>query len=199
MLWRWSVGFVGLVAAVGCGQSRGPLNPSFEEACVGCSTPATPASWSPFPSSPGIGIGPIPRHLTGTGFVPTDGIYFLDIVGVGGGLNPYTAGMRQDNVDLSSTSTLMFDYEAIGTVPAAEDVGGEDATATVEILFTSMGTITLWSKSFPVGEVNEQMRDVEAMVDAPSDPGRMLIQVTVEARDANNPELELRIDNLRVQ
>ena len=87
-------------------------------------------------------------------------------------------------------------------VPEATD--GNDGTATVEILFTSMGTTTLWSKSYPVGPVSEQVRDEMATVDMPPTAGRLTIQVTVEAGGVGGSccqltELEFQIDNLRVQ
>ena len=74
----------------------------------------------------------------------------------------------------------------------------------VEILFTSMGTSTLWSKMYPPGAVNEQQRDVIATVSAHG-VGRLTIQVTVassvsgtlQAGELTN--LDFRIDNLRVQ
>jgi len=195
------------MVATGCGQddgpAQGPANASFEVAgdSSACGTAGIPsaAGWIPFCTEVGA-FGPYPTRRDGTGFVPTDGSYFVALPGKTLTTSS-TVGIRQDVVDLSETTTLRFDYEAIGMVGQGSVSAG---TATVEILFTSAGTTSLWSKSFPVGAIAEQVRDATAMVGVLPAAGRLTIQVLVTGANSGlaappPTELEFRIDNLRAE
>lgn len=199
-----SVGWCAVsVLAAGCG-AEGLQNPSFEEAgaSVACGVQGVPtaASWEPIcVNLPRIPV--FPSQRSGTGFVPTDGQYFMALPAQSE-LSSSTAGIRQDDVDLSAVTELRFDYEAVGTVPQA---AGGAGVATLEMLFTAQGTTSLWSKSFPVGTVADQARDVTVPIAGLATAGRLTIQLTVIAAPGvglgagAETSVEVRLDNLRTQ
>lgn len=202
----WCSGTLAIAVTSACVQSagsQGPQNPSFElEGCDSLCSRIGPSAaiWESFQVTPSA-LASYTMRIAGTGFMPTSGTYFVDMPAnsntVGG------LGIRQDAVDLSTSTALLFDYEATGTVPAAPSTG-TDGIAKVEILFTSMGTTTLWSKNYPHGAVNEQQRDVSATVGSLG-VGRLTIQVTVASSLSGTlaagelTNLDFKIDNLRVQ
>lgn len=79
---------------------------------------------------------------TGTGFLPSNGVSFASMHSYSNIQQTAPSNsVFQDNVDLTHSSSLSFDYTAEGLVGAG---GG---TATLQVLFTANGTLTLWSKT----------------------------------------------------
>ena len=156
---------------------------------------------------------------TGSGFMPSDGQFFVEFPSSNlGSFNGFAPGyyptlvMYQDDVDLSAATSLIFDYEtadiAIGT-----DAGstGYDGSARVRIYFQPNsgggGTVDLWVSSYGPGAVPEQIHDQIVPLPALPVPGRLAIEVTTtESRNsATNPatvsptRLTFRLDYLAAQ
>ncbi len=153
------------------------------------------------------------RRKTGTGFMPTDGQYFLEFPAsdAGTGIFPGhypSLTAYQDDVNLSGATSLVFDYEATNvTILAGSGTGGYDGAATVSILFQpnggGSGTITLWSKNYGPGAAAEQVANMSVPLSNLSVPGRLTIQVTAAASRQNSlvspSTLTFRIDFIEVQ
>jgi len=115
---------------------QGPVNPNFE----------LPDGWLITQTEAYIGGNEyygFSRRLTGTGFMPTKGLWYMNL---NGGSPDKSAdascSVYQDNVNFSKSKTLTFDYSySVNTY-------GVTGTVTIEILFTAIGTQTLWSKTF---------------------------------------------------
>ena len=111
---------------------QGALNPSFETGME---------SWNAtFATRPEPGARSYVDIFTGTGFMPTNGVRYAYLES-SNGFDQHEATIFQDNVDLTSSAILSFDYSFAGTAGAG---GG---TATLQVLFTSNGTETLWAKT----------------------------------------------------
>jgi hypothetical protein len=111
---------------------QGPQDPSFEAA----------DSWSLTSNFSGPGNtngGSTSAIITGTAFLPSNGIKYASMSGEGK-LTAGTATVFQDNVDITHSTTMSFDYTFTGTL-------GSGGTATAQILLTSNGTQTLWTKT----------------------------------------------------
>lgn len=164
---------------------QGPINPGFEAEGP---DDFQPDYWAIEGKTVGqcpsySGIDPYPmRRETGAEFMPSDGVHYL-LVEPGPSAMQLTA--TQDGVSLDQATTLRFDYELSGTLgpePTASDV-------TIEILFTSEGTATLWKKelvhepgaSIPIPE--EKKLDETVTFEPFAKPGRFTIRVT-ESCDA---------------
>lgn len=147
---------------------QGPLNASFES-----------NTWWTFVSTNSLdcvrnGAGnSMAGILTGTGFMPTSGIQYARFV-VCNLFTAPTASAYQDLVDLTHSRTLTFDYSFSGAV------GSGGGTATAQILFTSNGTATLWTKvidgstTLPAQKLGESVT-----LPATTAPGRLTITFTV--------------------
>jgi hypothetical protein len=113
---------------------QGPQDPSFE---------TSPSGWYiTYTASGGTEQGGSYAGIkTGTGFLPSNGINYAYLTTYNV-FNPAPeATLYQDNVDLTHSTTMSFDYSFSGTL------GASGGTATIKILFTSNGTSTLWTKT----------------------------------------------------
>jgi hypothetical protein len=130
---------------------------------------------------------------SGIGFMPTKGINFMFLeVGTGyksggGSLYSYT---YQDNIDLSSSSKLIFDYQLYGT--------HVDGSVRVDIFFTSNGNQPIWSKQ--LFNTTQVMNEVVDLADF-QDKGRLIIRLEKFApftywEDGSH---RFEIDNIRVE
>ncbi len=141
---------------------QGPRNPSFE----------TTSDWFVTYTASGGTYqgGSFVDITTGTGFLPSNGIKYANMTTYNV-FNPAPqASLYQDSVYLNHSTTLSFDYQFTGTL------GTYGGTATVQILFTSNGTTTLWTKTIdstsvlPVQKLGETIT-----LPATTVPGRLTI------------------------
>ncbi len=127
---------------------------------------------------------------TGTAFMPTHGLKYLRYFS--GTSNNFWSGSRtiyQDGVSFQRSTTLTFDYAASGYATAS------GTSLRVEILFTSTGTVTLWSKDF-TGSFAPQVLNETVTLPALPDTGRLTIQFS--ATGGQNTSGGVQIDNFRV-
>ncbi len=135
--------------------------------------------------------------VSGTGFLPSNGIWYARLASYNVFSAP-DATIYQDNVDLSHSGTITFDYTFSGTLGAG---GG---TATAYILFTSNGTQTLWTKIMdntnppPVQKLNETIS-----LPATSSTGRLTIKLSItggqQGSTGTQTNVVFGIDNIRVK
>jgi len=183
-------------------EFQGPVNPSFESS----------GSWS--------GYGNWGRY-TNTSFMPTNGIAYMKISPVFSSCSSTaSAGIYQDNVSLNRSTTLSFDFSYGGTGVAGTGICSDSIlTATINMLFTSNGTATLWSKTISstptlyagTAKINTYEKLSERIV-LPSlpDKGRLTIQVLLNIlhnvpQNMGQPSTDgpgnfsFQIDNIKVQ
>jgi len=99
-------------------------------------------------------------------------------------------GIYQENIDFSLTNTLIFDYVISGGMSNV-------VSATVEILFTVNGTVTLWSKSFSgTIPITEKLNEAVSLPTLP-DKGKLTIEVY--STGGSGADIYFQIDNIRVQ
>ncbi len=104
---------------------QGPKNPGFE---------LNDSSWMPV----------IAHSSKPTGFMPTEGSFYRDIIIVRSNPPPANVYLYQDSVDFSHTAKLLFDYEtSYGSFTDHDSV----VTVRLYVLFTTSVTDTLWSKT----------------------------------------------------
>ena len=122
--------------------------------------------------------------------MPTHGTHYLSFA-TGTSNNWYTgsANVYQDDVSFQRSTTLTFDYAASGYATAS------GTSLRVEILFTSTGTVTLWSKDF-TGSFAPQVLNETVTLPALPDTGRLTIQFS--ATGGQNTSGGVQIDNFRV-
>lgn len=110
---------------------QGPHDPSFEN-FTNTSADVWKVDWLG-------GVNYSGGAYTGTGFLPSQGNQYMELPGYA--FNYYTQNeIRQDGVDFSHSTTMKFDYSVTRSTLTTD-------TGKVEILFTSNGTVTLWSKT----------------------------------------------------
>lgn len=155
----------------------------------------------------GLGV----KRVTGSGFMPTDGQYFLNFPSSDAGTPlfpgnyPYLK-IYQDNVNLSGATSLVFDYEVTnrnictGSVPY-----GYDGSAVVRIFFqpnSGGGTVDLWLANYGPGTGGEQVSGKTVPLSSLSD-GRLTIEVStnpcLQGSLVVKSTLTFRIDRIRVQ
>ena len=153
------------------------------------------------------------RRKTGTGFMPTDGQYFLEFPASDKGATIFPGSYPlltayQDDVNLSGATSLVFDYEVTNrSILAGSGLSGYDGAATVSIFFQpnggGSGTLVLWSKNYGPGTTGEQVIDMSVPLSNLSVPGRLTIEVTAAASRQNSlvspSTLTFRIDFIGVQ
>jgi hypothetical protein len=170
---------------------QGPKNPSFETSANVWFVTYT------LSNGPGQGAS-MADILTGTGFMPTDGIKYANLTTYNVSYHAAPeATMYQDGVDFTHSTSLTFDYSFTGTL------GPSGGTATAQILFTSNGTVTLWTKTvdntviLPVQKLNETIA-----LPPTTSPGRLTITIDATGGVNNNTITQTRIsfglDNFRV-
>ena len=129
------------------------------------------------------------QRKTGTGFMPTDGQYFLEFPASDAGIQSFPGHYPlltayQDDVNLSGATSLVFDYEVTNRNILAGSGGGYDGAATVSIFFQpnggGSGTIVLWSKNYGPGAAGEQVSDMSVPLSNLSVPGRLTIEVSAD-------------------
>jgi hypothetical protein len=146
-----------VLAVSGCAPSestepeipfQGPLNASFEEGINSWT-----ATFATRPEPSGRSFVDI---LSGTGFMPTNGVRYAYLESENG-FSSHPASIFQDNVDLTHSTTLSFGYSLAGTL------GQGGGTATLQVLFTSNGTQTLWTRTIdaattlPIQNISESI------------------------------------------
>ncbi len=160
---------------------QGPTFPGFEET----------GGWLQG-SGNGYGGSGSGNRSNGTGFMPTKGSWYMNMSSIPSN-NWYQSAcsIYQENVDLSLSNTLIFDY-AIGPVS-----GNTTVLATVDILFTVNGTITLWHKSFSNSAIVavEKLNETVTLPSLP-DKGKLTIKTYAEGGVGG---ITFNIDNIRVQ
>jgi hypothetical protein len=126
----------------------------------------------------------------GTGFLPSQGSYYLQMPS-----NNFSSGntayeVYQNNVDLSRSTTMTIDYAMTGTLTGV-------GVASVEFLFTVNGTVSLWSKSYSAANppTTQKLNEVIALPSLP-DAGKLTIRFTVNTTLADN--VHFGLDNIRV-
>lgn len=154
---------------------QGPANPSFENGG---------GSWTSIYDYYSNLIGRI-QFLTGTGFMPTKGSSFLNIIWGDhrwdyAGTVTWTGQVYQENVYFNSSSKMIFDYSFQGP-------------GTANILFTSNGTATLWTSTIS-GTSNVQKTSETIILPNLPDMGKFIIQLIGGSANSS-----IQIDNIRVQ
>jgi len=120
-------------------------------------------------------------YPTGTGFMPTKGVYYLNMgtANVNGNIAACDEKVYQNNVSFSQSTNLIFDYEIQGPGVA-------------KLLFTSNGTTTLWTSDSTVTPV-QKLNETVILPSLP-DKGRLLIQFK-----STKGSSQFHIDNIRTQ
>jgi len=202
---------LGLTSCSGDRDNTAPppiLNPSFEE--MDDTASGQPYGWIRVGLyGDALGI----QRKAGLGFMPTDGQYFLEFPASG----TYPSLLvYQDDVDLTDSISLIFDYEVLN-VFMPDGIFGYDGTAKVRIYFHSYyagGITDLWSKEFPSGTfsmdisnpsaiIGERVSNVIVPVPAGLGTGLLSIKVTISPNSHNeifdlNPTFTFRIDNIHL-
>jgi len=185
-----------LLLAMGCKKTgstsstipfQGPRNPGFE----------SNSDWI----SATISQSPLFVYKTGTGFLPSQGVYYgyftnFNSNGAASG-NYAVANIYQDNVDFSHSTTMTFDY----TFTYAPYWSPMPATAsvTVQFLFTANGTVTLWQQTINAATTPIQVKNASFTIPSLPTAGRFLIQLTAQNGSSTfYPTGNFSIDNIRV-
>ena len=171
---------------------QGPQNQSFE----------TSDFWYFSAYNAGFGYNSFTSSsiITGTGFLPSNGIRYASLTGKSS-FSPAIATMYQDNVDFTHSTTMSFDYSFIATL-AAGGVGGK---ATVQILFTSNGTETLWTKTIDNTNISPGQKINETItLPLTTSTGRLTFNVNAMSSSGVNGLIMLTsvafgIDNINVK
>ncbi len=157
-----------------CLAFQGPRNPDFE----------TDGNWVPDINNGRAGNGFF-AFRNGTAFMPTNGLRFLESpTGTYNNFYSGSATLYQDGVSFQRSTTLTFDYSATGY-----------GDVTVQFLFTSTGTVTLWSK---VLTSTISVQQVGETVTLPALPDRGRLTIKILATGGQNTDAIIRIDNIRV-
>lgn len=159
---------------------QGPINPGFEQA----------EGWIQDSGNGYAGNGTGQRS-NGTGFMPTKGSWYMSMY-TSPTNNWYQSNcsIYQENVDLSLSNTLTFDY---AIRPA---MGNATNLAKIEILFTVNGTVTLWSKTYSM-IVIPSIDKLNETVTLPSLPDKGKLTLKVYS-DGGVGGIIFLIDNIRV-
>lgn len=121
-------------------------------------------------------------YPTGTGFMPTKGVYFLKMgsVWINGDVTyNRIEQVYQDNVSLKYSKKMIIDYSLQGHGVA-------------KILFTSNGTVTLWTSNINDSAV-EKANETITLPSLP-EKGRLIIQFSTMSVSTS-----FLIDNIRVE
>jgi hypothetical protein len=134
---------------------------------------------------------------SGTGFLPSKGSSYMMIHGVSG-TGKVVNSICQEDVYFNRATKMMFDYSVLGSNI------GEGASGKVEILFTSNGTVTLWSKTYSAMTApSTQQLDETVTLPSLPDKGKLTIQVTSQGGTGTNAaqaaNMFFDIDNIRTQ
>jgi len=153
---------------------QGPLNPSFE----------TGGNWVLLPDVWNADI----IRMNGTGFMPTQGVWYMNLNSPCG---PSTSSVYQDDISFSKSKTMTFDYSYV-----------LKGTVTINVFFTSNGTVTLWNRSFVNSpSVSKDQKDEVVTLPSLPDAGRLTIQIISASANtaATIGAFNFSIDNIRVQ
>ncbi len=154
---------------------QGPQNASFEIA--GGTSGA--ANWYGYPLN---------LRKTGTGFLPSQGVYFAQTVSTG------TSTFYQDGVDLTHSSTMTFDYTFTYSV-----VGSSNVVCTFQVLFTSSGTTTLFQQTIDsISTRPIQILNKTITLPTTAAPGRLTFNAITSPSFGYPVQTVLEIDNIRV-
>ena len=189
--------FSGILTFTGCKKAstsvefQGPQNPSFEEQPNSSAFAA--ANWT---TQYHGGVSYSCRRLAGTGFLPSKGSWYM-AVGYLSSTGMITEETSQEFVNFNHSNTMIFDYSEVGTNI------GSGGSGKVEILFTSNGTVTLWSKTYAASST-PSTQQLNQRVTLPSlpDKGKLIIRVTsIGSGIQPNPfsNVKFNIDNIRVE
>ena len=161
---------------------QGPLNPGFESG-----NGINADNWGGSNICPGGCCAQATRTaLSGPGFMPTNGTYYMTMQ-----RNEYCNNapyFYQDNVDLSKSTKLIFDYEYSGTNSACNGYG-------FYVLFSANGVDTLFRRTFSSAAVQVS----NDTINLPSLPtsGRLLFCMSGSWNATCQPTMA--IDNIRVR
>jgi len=157
-----------------CLAFQGPRNPDFE----------TDGNWVPDINNGRAGNG-FMAFKSGTAFMPTHGLRYLESqTGTYNNFYSGSATLYQDGVSFQRSTSLTFDYSVTGY-----------GDVTVQFLFTSTGTVTLWSKVFTSTISVQQVGETVAL---PALPERGRLTIKILATGGQNTDAIVRIDNIRV-
>jgi hypothetical protein len=156
-------------------EPQGPKNASFESAY-------TSSDWN---------VNNSIFRTNGTGFLPSQGSYYTRMGLAIPVIGTVTNTMFQDQISFNRSHNLTFDYST-----SATNFCGS-SSATVAILFTSNGTVNLWTKSFDsLTATSQKLNEVIAL---PSLPNKGKLSVTVSSDHGCNAGtvFYFNLDNLR--
>lgn len=164
---------------------QGPQNPSFETEGGGQG-----AYWSTLVPT----ANHIPSRATGSGFMPSNGVWY-EYMGYGKptSVNYWPTDMYQDNVDLTQSTSMTFDYSFSGSF------SDHTKSATVWFMFTSSGTDTLWEKTIDSTNASVQVLNETISLPATTIAGRFKIFIDYVPHSVSAPNGVFSIDNIRVQ
>ena len=153
---------------------QGPLNPGFEDDLGSTWI----SNYDYYSSITGESV-----RITGMGFMPTKGSYFLNIIWGNHrwDYQNWTGEVYQENVSFNSSSKMIFDYSLQGL-------------GTAKILFTSNGTAILWTSTSTVVSSNVQKTSETITLPTLQDKGKLIIQFLGMSQNAS-----FQMDNIRVQ
>jgi hypothetical protein len=162
-----------------CLAFQGPRNPDFESS----------DNWVQNSNNGYAGNGFV-TFPAGTSFMPTHGLQFLQFwTGTSNNWYSGSAAIYQDGVSFQRSTSLTFDYTASGAVYPVY------GSVTVEILFTSSGTVTLWSKVFTTAFGEQKLGETVAL---PALPERGRLTIKVSAVGGQNTDGNIQLDHIRV-
>ncbi len=159
-------------------EFQGPKNPGFEDN----------TAWKVITSSSGY-----PSFVEGTGFMPTQGIMYLNLSGsVTNNYHSFNVGAYQDVVDFSLSKTLTFDYSI--------DSYGKGVYE-FNIMFTANGTDTLWNLLDSNAVAIQKKSELITLPSLP-DKGKLTIECKLISGSSSSneyPRVVVKVDNIRVQ
>ena len=191
--------FSGILTFTGCKkvsapvEFQGPQNPGFEEGANPYYDGFAAAGWT---TQNFGGSSYSCKRLGGTGFLPSKGSWYMEVGSYSWSdrsSNVNTNETSQESVYFNHSSTMVFDYSEAGTNISS---GG---SGKVEILFTSNGTVTLWSKTY-AASTTPSTQQLNERVTLPSlpDKGKLIIRITYNLGMPASV-MTFDIDNIRVE
>jgi len=183
---------------------QGPVNGSFEGQGASASEAAF---WDHTGSHPRFGNPSVYRLDNGTAANGTADMYMNGENWAFGSLD-HRATLSQDNVLLSRSRRLLFDYGADVFVPSCTSGAnlGDEGVGRLEVLFSlddPAVLVPLWSRDFPVGDTIESVAGQVVELPFLSSPGTLIFRVTTTYVLCDSlgtySDVNIRIDNVRVE
>ena len=166
---------------------QGPQNPSFE---------SVNSNWVLVKN----GTGTIAYDSAKNGFMPTNGVYYMNMYGLGGDSAAPDLECYQNGVDFTHSASLTFDY----SFTYSPVRGFYKNSATVQIILTLHGSVTVWQQTIDstVSDSSLPIQNLNTTVTLPliSVPGKLSIQAFSSCSSPSRaPYFTFNIDNFRVQ